>query len=76
MPTINQLVRKGREIPVKRNKVPALASCPQKRVLAMKHTIYCVNDPNGALHLRVGFFAKRCRCARDDGRNCVKNREK
>ena len=31
MPTINQLVRKGRVPQKKRNKVPALSSCPQKR---------------------------------------------
>ena len=31
MPTINQLVRKGRAPQKKRNKVPALSSCPQKR---------------------------------------------
>ena len=31
MPTINQLIRKSRTPKVKRNKVPALKSCPQKR---------------------------------------------
>ena len=31
MPTINQLVRKGRKAQKKRNKVPALGACPQKR---------------------------------------------
>jgi len=31
MPTINQLVRSGRQVPLKRNKVPALEACPQKR---------------------------------------------
>ncbi|NQV81306.1 MAG: 30S ribosomal protein S12, partial [Alphaproteobacteria bacterium] len=30
MPTINQLVRKARERPVKKNKVPAMEACPQK----------------------------------------------
>ena len=30
MPTINQLVRKGRQKPVYVNKVPALEACPQK----------------------------------------------
>ena len=33
MPTINQLVRKGRKVQKKRNKVPALSACPQKRDL-------------------------------------------
>ena len=32
MPTINQLVRKGRKKPVYVNKVPALEACPQNRV--------------------------------------------
>ena len=31
MPTINQLIRKPRKAPIKRNKVPALEACPQKR---------------------------------------------
>ena len=31
MPTINQLIAKGREPAKKRNKVPALEGCPQKR---------------------------------------------
>ena len=31
MPTINQLVRSKRSKQIKRNKVPALESCPQKR---------------------------------------------
>ena len=31
MPTLNQLIRKGRKKIVKKNKVPALQSCPQRR---------------------------------------------
>ena len=31
MPTINQLIRKPRKDKPKRNKVPALQSCPQRR---------------------------------------------
>ena len=31
MPTINQLIRKSRTPKEKRNKVPALDACPQKR---------------------------------------------
>lgn len=31
MPTVNQLIRKPRIAPVKRNKVPALQANPQKR---------------------------------------------
>ena len=38
MPTINQLVRKSRDKVSKRNKVPALKSCPQKEVFASEFT--------------------------------------
>ena len=31
MPTINQLIAKGRRPLIARNKVPALQHCPQKR---------------------------------------------
>ena len=31
MPTIQQLVRKGREVLVEKSKSPALDSCPQRR---------------------------------------------
>ena len=31
MPTVNQLIRKGRKTPLSRTKVPAMESCPQKR---------------------------------------------
>ena len=31
MPTVNQLIRKPRQAPIVRNKVPALEGCPQKR---------------------------------------------
>ena len=31
MPTVNQLIRKPRKVPAKRNKVPALKGCPQRR---------------------------------------------
>ena len=31
MPTINQLVRKPRQAPIDKSKVPAMEACPQKR---------------------------------------------
>jgi len=31
MPTINQLVRKGRKKVIKKSKSPALVECPQRR---------------------------------------------
>ena len=49
MPTINQLVRKGRERVVKRNKVPALDSCPQKRGVCTRVYTTTPKKPNSAL---------------------------
>ena len=37
MPTIQQLVRKGREVLVEKSKSPALDSCPQRR---LRESIY------------------------------------
>ncbi|USO02349.1 MAG: 30S ribosomal protein S12 [Alphaproteobacteria bacterium] len=49
MPTINQLVRKGR-IPVKaKNKVPALEACPQKRGVCTRVFTTTPKKPNSAL---------------------------
>ena len=49
MPTINQLVRKGRELVKKRNKVPALESCPQKRGVCVRVYTQTPKKPNSAL---------------------------
>jgi small subunit ribosomal protein S12 len=49
MPTINQLVRKPREKQVKRNKVPALQSCPQKRGVCTRVYTTTPKKPNSAL---------------------------
>ena len=49
MPTINQLVRSGRQTPVKRNKVPALESCPQKRGVCTRVYTTTPKKPNSAL---------------------------
>ena len=49
MPTINQLVRKGRKGPVQRNKVPALESCPQKRGVCTRVYTTTPKKPNSAL---------------------------
>ena len=49
MPTINQLVRKGREVVKKRNKVPALESCPQKRGVCTRVYTTTPKKPNSAL---------------------------
>ena len=49
MPTINQLVRKGRESTNKRNKVPALDACPQKRGVCIRVYTTTPKKPNSAL---------------------------
>ena len=49
MPTINQLVRKGRKKINKRNKVPALEACPQKRGVCTKVYTTTPKKPNSAL---------------------------
>ena len=49
MPTINQLVRKGREKIIKRNKVPALEACPQKRGVCVRVYTTTPKKPNSAL---------------------------
>ncbi len=49
MPTINQLIRKPRRSAVKRNKVPALESCPQKRGVCTRVYTTTPKKPNSAL---------------------------
>ena len=49
MPTVNQLVRKPRKKIVKRNKVPALAACPQKRGVCIRVYTTTPKKPNSAL---------------------------
>ncbi|MBM4285612.1 MAG: 30S ribosomal protein S12 [Deltaproteobacteria bacterium] len=49
MPTINQLVRKGREKQRKRTASPALQSCPQKRGVCVRVYTTTPKKPNSAL---------------------------
>tara|TARA_B100000575_G_C22731395_1_gene438514 strand:+ start:76 stop:447 length:372 start_codon:yes stop_codon:yes gene_type:complete len=49
MPTINQLVRKGRTTVNKRNKVPALDKSPQKRGVCTRVYTTTPKKPNSAL---------------------------
>ena len=49
MPTISQLVRKGREQLVKRTKSPALQRCPQKRGVCVRGFTQTPKKPNSAL---------------------------
>jgi small subunit ribosomal protein S12 len=49
MPTINQLVRKGRVAPVSKSKVPALKRSPQKRGVCTRVYTTTPKKPNSAL---------------------------
>ena len=49
MPTINQLIRKPREPRKPRDKVPALAECPQKRGVCTRVYTTTPKKPNSAL---------------------------
>jgi len=49
MPTVNQLVRKGRKASVSKNKTPALAGSPQKRGVCTRVYTTTPKKPNSAL---------------------------
>ncbi|VBB42198.1 30S ribosomal protein S12 [Desulfatiglans anilini] len=49
MPTINQLVRKGRRPPKKKTKTPALQGAPQKRGVCVRVYTSTPKKPNSAL---------------------------
>lgn len=49
MPTINQLVRKGRKRKVKKTTAPALKGCPQKRGVCTRVYTTTPKKPNSAL---------------------------
>lgn len=49
MPTINQLVRKGRQKPNVKTASPALDSCPQKRGVCVRVYTTTPKKPNSAL---------------------------
>ncbi len=49
MPTINQLVRKGRKQIKKKSKSPALKSCPQRRGVCTRVWTVTPKKPNSAL---------------------------
>jgi small subunit ribosomal protein S12 len=49
MPTVNQLIRKGRKSSPERNKVPALQGSPQKRGVCTRVYTTTPKKPNSAL---------------------------
>lgn len=49
MPTINQLIRDGRQRKVRRKKSPALKRCPQRRGVCLQVKTKTPKKPNSAL---------------------------
>ena len=49
MPTINQLVRKGRSMAASKTKSPALTTCPQRRGVCVRVYTSTPKKPNSAL---------------------------
>jgi len=49
MPTINQLIRKGRELVTSKTKSPALKSSPQRRGVCLQVKTQTPKKPNSAL---------------------------
>jgi small subunit ribosomal protein S12 len=49
MPTISQLIRKGRHSKIKKTKSPALTSCPQRRGVCTRVSTVTPKKPNSAL---------------------------
>ena len=49
MPTINQLVRKGRKRTISKSTAPALKNCPQKRGVCVRVYTATPKKPNSAL---------------------------
>jgi small subunit ribosomal protein S12 len=49
MPTINQLIRKGRQVKPTKSKSPALKACPQRRGVCTRVWTVTPKKPNSAL---------------------------
>lgn len=49
MPTVNQLIRKGRKRQVKKSNTPALMQCPQRRGVCTRVYTTTPKKPNSAL---------------------------
>src|SRR3954465_9672603 len=49
MPTVNQLVRKGRVVQKTKTKTPALAGAPQRRGVCTRLFTHTPKEPNSAL---------------------------
>ena len=53
MPTIQQLVRKGRETLVEKGKSPALDACPQRRGVCVRVYTTTPKKPNSAMRVAI-----------------------
>ena len=49
MPTVNQLIRKGRKKQLKKTSAPALQGCPQRRGVCTRVMTFTPKKPNSAL---------------------------
>ena len=49
MPTVNQLVKRGRKSKAKKNKTPAMQRCPQRRGVCVQVKTMTPKKPNSAL---------------------------
>ena len=49
MPTVNQLIKRGRKKPIKKTKSAALEGCPQKRGVCLQVKTTSPKKPNSAL---------------------------
>lgn len=49
MPTINQLIRQGREKQIKKSQTPMMEKCPQKRGVCLSVTTTTPKKPNSAV---------------------------
>lgn len=49
MPTVNQLIRQGRERQLKKSQSPMLSECPQKRGVCLSVTTTTPKKPNSAV---------------------------
>ncbi len=58
MPTVNQLIRKGRKRVQKKCKTPALKACPQKRGVCLQVKTQTPKKPNSALRKIARFVCR------------------
>lgn len=74
MPTIQQLVRKGRETLVEKGKSPALDACPQRRGVCVRVYTTTPKKPNSAMRkvarVRLTMVRKLTPIFREKGTTC------